>query len=78
MFSCVNLARFLKINPEEALNKSTEKFINRFGKIEEEAKKQGRDFKELLLDEKNEIWENIKTEEKDTENIRKIYFESLR
>ena len=64
LFSCVNVARFLKINPEEALNKSTEKFINRFGKIEEEAKKQGRDFKELSLDEKNEIWENIKKLEK--------------
>ena len=41
LFSAVNVARFLKVDSEESLNASTEKFIDRFRKVEELAKEQG-------------------------------------
>ena len=42
LFAVVNVARFLGVNPEEALNFTSSKFIDRFGFIEESAKLQGR------------------------------------
>lgn len=57
LFSLVNLSRFLKINPDIALNKTINKFINRFEFIENNAKK---DLKSMTLQEMDELWEKSK------------------
>jgi MazG family protein len=60
LFSIVNLARFWGVTPEEALRKTTEKFIRRFGYIEDVLKVQGRDVKTATLEEMDAIWEEAK------------------
>jgi tetrapyrrole methylase family protein/MazG family protein len=60
LFSCVNIARFLKVNPEEALKKATDKFINRFEKLENKVVKAGKNLEEMTLSEMDEIWDRIK------------------
>lgn len=64
MFSVINLSRFLKVNPELALNDSTDKFVNRFRKIEQEAKKQGKNIDDMTFEEMDALWEKVKTLEK--------------
>ena len=60
LFSIVNIARFLQINPEFALTKSTEKFINRFGYIENVASSSGRAFEDLSEHEMDLLWNESK------------------
>ena len=60
LFSAVNAARFLKADPEEALNAATDKFIRRFRLMEAQAVRSGRPLEELSLDEMNELWEAAK------------------
>ncbi len=60
LFSCVNISRFLKINPEEALKKATDKFIDRFERLENEVIKEGKNLEDLTLSEMDEIWDKIK------------------
>ncbi len=60
LFALVNLSRFLKVNPEDALKKATERFEKRFAYIEEEAKKQGKELKDMTLKEMDELWEQAK------------------
>lgn len=62
LFSVVNVSRFIKVNPEEALRNSAEKFINRFEKVENEVTLMGKDMKQMSLRELDEIWEKIKSE----------------
>jgi len=64
LFSCVNVSRFLDVDPEEALNISTDKFIRRFGYIEEKAGQKGLDLKEMTLKEMDNLWNEIKKLEK--------------
>ena len=59
-FSLVNYARFLGINPENALSLTNEKFIQRFKFLEESAKGQGREITDLSLEQMNELWETSK------------------
>ena len=59
-FSLVNYARFLKINPENALSLTNEKFIQRFQYLESKAKEQGIEITELSLQEMNHLWEASK------------------
>ena len=61
MFSIINLSRFLKVNPELALNDSSEKFVNRFEKMENEAKKEGKNLDELSFEEMDKLWDKVKT-----------------
>ncbi len=63
LFSIVNLARFLKIDPETALRKTNQKFEERFKKLEELAIKQGKSLKDMSLDEMDNLWEKIKESE---------------
>lgn len=56
LFSVVNLSRFLKINPEESLRKSINKFEKRFKFIEEELKKENKSFSDCNLEELDKIW----------------------
>ncbi|MGC4096303.1 MAG: nucleoside triphosphate pyrophosphohydrolase [Nitrospira sp.] len=60
LFSLVNLARFVKVNPEEALRRSTNRFIDRFHLVEAQAADQKRTLKEMPLAEMDELWEEAK------------------
>jgi len=64
LFSIVNASRFLNVNPEQALNGTSEKFIKRFAFIEENANTQGKDLNRMTLKEMDELWEKAKLEEK--------------
>ena len=60
LFSIVNVSRFLKTDPEEALNAATEKFISRFAKVEEMALSQGKDMAQMPLEDLDKLWEQAK------------------
>lgn len=60
IFALVNYARFIKVNPEDALEKTNRKFISRFSFMENEIKKQGKIMKELTLDEMDDYWNQAK------------------
>jgi XTP/dITP diphosphohydrolase len=60
MFSLVNYARFLKINPETALERTNKKFIKRFNYIEEKAEKYQRKISELSVEEMEVLWQEAK------------------
>jgi len=62
LFSIVNLSRFMHINPEDALRRATDKFINRFHKLEKEMEVQGKDLKKATLDEMDHVWNRIKND----------------
>ncbi|WP_228235442.1 nucleoside triphosphate pyrophosphohydrolase [Allomuricauda sp. M10] len=60
LFSMVNYARFLKINPENALERTNKKFIKRFQYLEEKAKATGKSLKDMTLAEMDVYWEQAK------------------
>ncbi|WP_020526587.1 nucleoside triphosphate pyrophosphohydrolase [Flexithrix dorotheae] len=60
LFSLVNYARFVGINPETALEKTNKKFIKRFNFLESESKKDGKSMGEMTLAEMDEYWERAK------------------
>jgi MazG family protein len=60
LFSLVNFARFVDINPEEALEKTNLKFIRRFQFMEQESAKDGRRLADLSLEEMDKYWEKAK------------------
>jgi XTP/dITP diphosphohydrolase len=60
MFSLINYARFIGVNPEDALEKTNKKFIKRFQYLESEAKKEGKDLSEMTLAEMDEYWNRAK------------------
>lgn len=60
LFSLINYARFTGINPEDALERTNKKFINRFQQIEELAEKQGKNISVLTLEEQDQLWEQAK------------------
>ncbi len=60
IFSLVNYARFVGINPEDALEKTNKKFIKRFTYLETEAKKEGLSIANMSLDEMDKYWEEAK------------------
>jgi XTP/dITP diphosphohydrolase len=63
MFSLVNYARFLKINPETALERTNKKFIKRFNYIEDKAEKSQRKVSELSIEEMEVLWQEAKKTE---------------
>ncbi|NOZ60432.1 MAG: nucleoside triphosphate pyrophosphohydrolase [Calditrichaeota bacterium] len=60
LFALVNLSRFLRVNPEDALRQATEKFSYRFQQVESEAERQHRSLDEMTLDEMDQIWDDVK------------------
>jgi tetrapyrrole methylase family protein/MazG family protein len=64
LFALVNLARFMKVNPEEALRKATNRFIDRFHYIEDQARRDGRTLSDMTLGEMDVLWEQAKEKEK--------------
>ena len=60
LFSLINYARFLKINPENALERTNKKFTKRFQYLEEKVKHEKRSLSDMSLAEMNVIWEEAK------------------
>ena len=60
LFCCVNLARFLKVNPDEALRSTNNKFVSRFQYLEEKLHKQGKKLTETELAELDALWDEAK------------------
>lgn len=63
LFSLINVARLYKIRPDNALEQTNLKFIRRFNYIESKAKEQGKDLKDMTLEEMDELWRAAKAVE---------------
>lgn len=61
LFALVNIGRFYKIEPEEALAMTNAKFYRRFTHIEQSAKRMGKDLESMTLEEMDELWNEAKT-----------------
>ena len=64
LFSAANVSRLLKADPEEALTRSTEKFIRRFHRMEQAAISNDIELSECTIDELNDLWREAKKAEK--------------
>lgn len=64
LFVCVNLARFMKVNPEQALKRTNHKFDSRFRAIERILTREGRDMDEESLDALEAVYQTVKGVEK--------------
>lgn len=60
LFSLINAARLYDINPENALERTNQKFIRRFNYLEQQTLQQGKQLKEMTLDEMDAIWDEAK------------------
>ena len=60
LFSCVNVARFLKVDPEEALRAASDKFLTRFARLEKAAMSRGLQLEDMTLEQMDEIWDEVK------------------
>ncbi|MBU3010028.1 nucleoside triphosphate pyrophosphohydrolase [Polaribacter vadi] len=60
LFSMINYARFIDVNPENALEKTNKKFINRFQYLEKAAKKDGKNLSDMSLSEMDVYWNESK------------------
>jgi tetrapyrrole methylase family protein/MazG family protein len=60
LFTTVNLARHLGVDPEHALRLTAREFVRRYGFMEEEAKQRGVELAAISLDEKEELWRSAK------------------
>jgi MazG family protein len=60
LFSVVNYARFLKIDPDSALERTNTKFMDRFQSLEKIVQSRGKDIKQMTLAEMDEVWNEIK------------------
>ncbi|WP_405398516.1 nucleoside triphosphate pyrophosphohydrolase [Maribacter sp. Asnod2-G09] len=63
LFSMINYARFLGVNPENALERTNKKFIKRFQYLESKAKENGKEMKDMSLEEMDVYWNEAKTKE---------------
>lgn len=64
LFSIINAARLYHLNPDNALESTNQKFINRFGYVEHQVKAQGKDMKSMALAELDALWDEAKAKEK--------------
>lgn len=60
LFGVINAARLYKINPDNALERTNQKFIRRFGYVEQRAKAEGRNLKDMTLAEMDVLWDEAK------------------
>lgn len=60
LFSLINYSRFIDINPDEALERTNKKFISRFNYLESESKKDGKELKDMSLNEMDIYWNRAK------------------
>ncbi len=63
LFSLINYARFINVDPEQALEKTNKKFIRRFQYIEEKAREQGADLQQMTLEQMDALWNEAKKQE---------------
>lgn len=68
LFAVVNVARFLKVQPEFALKKAADKFVWRFSYIEETAGRRNQKLQDMSLDQMNNLWEEAKMNKKAKKN----------
>jgi XTP/dITP diphosphohydrolase len=61
MFSLINAARLYKLNPDNALEHTNQKFIHRFNYVEAKAKELGKELKDMTLEEMDRYWNEAKT-----------------
>ena len=64
LFALINYARFVKVDPELALEQTNKKFIRRFQRVEEMAQGQGKSLHDMTLWEMDELWNKVKVEER--------------
>lgn len=64
IFSVINAARLYKLNPDNALEKTNQKFIRRFNYVEDHRLKQGKNLKDISLEEMDKLWDEAKLQEK--------------
>jgi XTP/dITP diphosphohydrolase len=67
LFSVINAARLYKLNPDNALERTNAKFTRRFNYIEQHSIKAGRPLTEMSLEEMDRLWNEAKTQEKETD-----------
>ena len=60
LFSVINAARLYKLNPDNALEHTNQKFISRFTYVEQQAKKLGKELKSMTLEEMDNLWNEAK------------------
>jgi uncharacterized protein YabN with tetrapyrrole methylase and pyrophosphatase domain len=60
LFALVNVSRFLRVDPEDALRKTVTKFMVRFHYIETSLRRKGRSFDQSNLNEMDQLWEEAK------------------
>lgn len=60
LFALVNYARFIQVNPEDALERTNKKFIRRFQHLEKKAEEMGKSLKDMTLAEMDVFWEEAK------------------
>lgn len=63
IFSVINAARLYKLNPDNALEKTNQKFIRRFNYVEDHSLKQGKNLKDMSLEEMDKLWDEAKLQE---------------
>ena len=68
LFSLVNAARLYKINPDNALERTNQKFIRRFNYLEAHTIREGKNLHDMTLAEMDQLWEEAKALEKAEEN----------
>lgn len=64
IFSVINAARLYKLNPDNALEKTNQKFIRRFNYVEDHSLKKGKNLKDMSLEEMDKLWDEAKLQEK--------------
>ena len=64
IFSVINAARLYKLNPDNALEKTNQKFIRRFNYVEDHSLKQGKNLKDMSLEDMDKLWDEAKLQEK--------------
>ena len=64
IFSVINSARLYKLNPDNALEKTNQKFIRRFNYVEDHSLKKGKNLKDMSLEEMDKLWDEAKLQEK--------------
>lgn len=63
LFSVINVARLYKLNPDNALEMTNQKFIRRFNYVEDHSVKQGKSLKDMTLEEMDKLWDEAKRQE---------------
>lgn len=64
LFSVINAARLYHLNPDNALEQTNQKFIRRFGYVEQKAKEAGKELRDMTLGEMDDLWNEAKCQER--------------